>query len=52
MVKKDLTLADMKKSIPQGGLMDPALRVMKTDVKNIHPWRAPKIGNFKNVTKR
>jgi rubrerythrin len=49
MGKKDLTLGDFVKKVPKGGLRNPGLRVMRTDVKNIKPMSAPKLGSYKNV---
>ena len=51
---KEHTLADLKKHIPAGGLLNPKLRVMKKqNVGKIQPFKMPKgVGNYSNVMKR
>ena len=51
-MRKDMTLADIKKSIPQGGLLNPGLRTISTNVKKIRPMKTPGCGHFKNVLGR
>ena len=47
--RKDLTLKDMISKIPAGGLMNPKLRQIGTDVKKIKPMKSPTCGRFHNV---
>lgn len=53
MQKKDYTLAEMKRSIPKGGLLNPGLRkgFGKVPTK-ADAFKPPKQGNFSNVLKR
>lgn len=43
---KDMTLKDIK--VPPGGLLNPGLRHISVNVKNIKPMKTPP-GHFKNV---
>ena len=47
--RKDLTLKDMTDRIPAGGLMNPGLRRIGTDVTKVKPMASPKCGRFSNV---
>lgn len=51
-MRKDVKLSDMVKKIPQGGLLNPGLRHINTDVTHIKPLKTPKSGNFRNVLGR
>jgi hypothetical protein len=45
----DMTLAKMKSKIPQGGLLNPGLRHISTNIAKLHPMQTPKSGKFGNV---
>ena len=45
----DMTLAKMKSKIPQGGLLNPGLRHISTNIAKLHPMKTPTSGRFGNV---
>jgi hypothetical protein len=48
----DMTLAKMKSKIPPGGLLNPGLRHMSTNVSKLHPMKVQGGSKFKNVLGR
>ena len=45
----DMTLAKLKAKIPAGGLLNPGLRHLSTNIANLHPMKTPTSGRFGNV---
>jgi hypothetical protein len=48
----DMTLAKLKSKIPPGGLLNPGLRHISTNIASLHPMQTPKSGRFGNVLGR
>jgi len=48
----DMTLAKLKSRIPEGGLLNPGLRHISTNIAKLHPMKTPTSGRFGNVLGR